>query len=89
MLGIGLNRLKGTLPRELGNLKNLIDFTLDGNKDISGSVPAEFGDLEKLEKLSISGTGISGTIPNELCRIEISITESDFLDCTCCKGDTA
>ncbi len=65
-LHLELNRLKGTIPPELGNLTRLENLNLQNN-DLTGAIPPELGDLVSLEWLSLSENySLSGTIPPEL-----------------------
>ena len=57
--------LGGTLPAELGNLRNLTELSLSSNR-LVGRIPAELGNLVNLHILSLSGNELSGPIPAEL-----------------------
>jgi hypothetical protein len=87
------NYLTGTLPSELGNLSKLQDLYVVDNLQLSGTVPDEFANLTSLLNLDISGTGITGTIPPEMCREgglnvpNIAVTRGTFLDCSCCSSN--
>ena len=50
---LGYNNLSGTIPTEIGNLKELTQIYLDNNK-LSGSIPTEIGNLKNLKILLIS-----------------------------------
>ena len=67
-LGLGGNRLSGSIPPELGNLSNLRGLSLSGN-DLSGSIPSELGNLSNLEWLALSAVYLTGSIPPELGRL--------------------
>ncbi|GAU32794.1 hypothetical protein TSUD_152430 [Trifolium subterraneum] len=47
---LGINALSGELPKELGNLTQLISLAFGDNK-LSGSLPSEIGKLVKLEQM--------------------------------------
>ena len=49
-LGLGGNRLEGTIPTELGNLHRLWELWLYPNR-LSGTIPTEIGKLSNLENL--------------------------------------
>ena len=49
-LNLSDNRLRGSIPSELGNLAKLETLVLTGN-NFSGSIPAELGGLSNLERL--------------------------------------
>lgn len=59
------NNLVGTIPEELGNLKNLNRLYLYNNQ-LTGSIPPELGDLSNLVGLSLVFNQLSGPIPTEL-----------------------
>jgi Leucine-rich repeat (LRR) protein len=44
------NNIQGTIPAELGNLKNLISLTLYNNK-LSGHIPPSLVELQALKYL--------------------------------------
>ncbi|WVZ77338.1 hypothetical protein U9M48_025217 [Paspalum notatum var. saurae] len=56
------NILTGTLPVELGNLKNLGTLDFSSNK-ISGEIPVSLGACQTLQYLNASNNNIEGTIP--------------------------
>lgn len=62
-LHLGENNLKGSLPKELGNLKYLTHLTLWDNQ-LTGEVPNEIGNLEFLTNLYLSNNQFSGQIPD-------------------------
>jgi Leucine-rich repeat (LRR) protein len=59
------NNLVGTLPEEMGNLKNLKILELKMNQ-ISGTIPASIWDLTDLTWLSLRSNQLIGTIPAEI-----------------------
>ncbi|MBC6472703.1 MAG: putative Ig domain-containing protein [Hormoscilla sp. GM102CHS1] len=59
------NRLRGTLPSELGSLSNLESLSLLDN-GLRGTLPSELGSLSNLESLSLLDNGLRGTLPSEL-----------------------
>ncbi len=60
------NNLNGTLPPELGNLRNLQILELVENRGLSGQIPSQLGNLERLIELNLSENSLSGPIPPEL-----------------------
>ena len=61
-LDLRSNKLRGSLPVELGNLRNLTQLYLQGNK-LSGSIPPALG-LSSLVDLKLhSNTALSGPLP--------------------------
>jgi len=59
------NNLTGTIPRELGNLSNLMRLDLYSNK-LTGTIPTELVNLSHLTRLDLSYNGLTGSIPSEL-----------------------
>lgn len=64
-LGLGSNRLTGTIPTETGVLGALQDLQLNGN-DLTGPIPTELGNLGSLRILDLNGNALTGPIPTEL-----------------------
>ena len=60
------NNLRGTLPPELGNLRNLLALRLSENEGLIGQIPPGLGSLEKVRSLNLWGNSLSGPIPSEL-----------------------
>ncbi|KAH9553232.1 hypothetical protein CY35_09G108300 [Sphagnum magellanicum] len=54
----------GTLPKEIGNLRNLVILSLTGNPGLTGPIPAEIANLINLQTLDLSGNQLTGQIPN-------------------------
>ncbi len=54
--------LSGTIPPELGLLRDLEILSLSGNM-LRGSIPRELADLEKLVTLDLTGCFLTGTLP--------------------------
>ena len=61
------NLLSGNLMTEFGGLSNMTLFRVNGNSFLQGSLPSELGLLSLLEDLNVSGTLLSGTIPDPIC----------------------
>ncbi|KAK9930563.1 hypothetical protein M0R45_027598 [Rubus argutus] len=64
-----MNKLSGTIPKEIGNLKSLVNLSLSQNQ-LNGSIPASLGDLTTLTKLYLYTNNLSGTIPKELGNLK-------------------
>ena len=67
------NWLKGTIPRELGNLSKLTSLDLsndlgpDSRSDnLVGPIPPELGNLSNLTYLDLRNNDLTGGIPPEL-----------------------
>ena len=67
------NRLRGSIPSELGNLANLELLGLWDNQ-LSGSIPSELGNLDNLQGLSLRDNQFSGCVPVKLWYM----TSNDF-----------
>ncbi len=75
------NDLKGTLPKEIGDLKNLKRISL-GNNFLTGELPISLGDLPILESLIFRNNQLTGTIPIELGKLSklntLNLSINDF-----------
>ena len=69
-LSMGKNNLRGTLPPELENLRNLRILGLFENEGLSGPIPPELGNLERLQRLILRDNSLTGSIPSELGNLE-------------------
>ena len=67
-LRLMLNYLTGSIPKELGNLRDLTHLDLQRNS-LSGSIPIELGNLKNLEFLWLQFNSLSGSIPSELSNL--------------------
>jgi hypothetical protein len=91
VLDVAWNDLSGTLPWQIASLEELQQLAVHQNANLYGRrVVQELVALEHLSALYITGTLLSGTVPSELCTIELNMTCSDFLcgcDCPCLDMD--
>ncbi|XP_078177531.1 receptor kinase-like protein Xa21 [Carex rostrata] len=62
-LDLSHNQLNGTVPAEIGNLKNVNELVLSHNR-LSGVLPTELGNCEILEILYMENNMFEGTIPS-------------------------
>ena len=66
-LSLFANRLRGTIPAELGQLTELRNLRLARNSSrLTGAIPAELGNLPNLETLNLDSNALDGAIPVEL-----------------------
>ncbi|KAL5997746.1 hypothetical protein ACLOJK_008676 [Asimina triloba] len=79
---LGVNRLSGPIPKELGNMTALTSLVLQSNQ-LSGELPRHLGNLTKLERLlpeelgkltnmtdlDIQGTDMEGPIPSGISHL--------------------
>ncbi|XP_076961048.1 receptor-like protein EIX2 [Bidens hawaiensis] len=70
ILGFWGNNLIGSVPQNIGYLKNLITFDL-GFNFISGQIPDSIGSLTNLKTLVLNANLITGTIPNSIGRLSL------------------
>ncbi|KAG8479519.1 hypothetical protein CXB51_029281 [Gossypium anomalum] len=75
------NRLTGSIPEELANLRNLTSLVLKNN-DLSGTLPVALRDLPKIERLHLSSNNFTGEIPPSCARLtslkEFEISDNNF-----------
>ncbi len=66
-LSLFANRLRGTIPPELGQLTELRNLRLASNSSrLTGAIPPELGNLPNLETLNLYSNALDGAIPVEL-----------------------
>ncbi|XP_066166893.1 probable LRR receptor-like serine/threonine-protein kinase At1g56140 [Oryza sativa Japonica Group] len=68
-LGLALNPLSGLLPKELGNLTNLLSLGISLD-NFTGELPEELGNLTKLQQLYIDSSGFSGPFPPTFSKLK-------------------
>ncbi|XVF18542.1 hypothetical protein REPUB_Repub11eG0031400 [Reevesia pubescens] len=61
--------IKGSIPREIGNLTGLLSMTLDNNK-LTETIPATVGRMRELQYLSLQDNDLEGSIPVDICHLE-------------------
>ncbi|KAB2006276.1 hypothetical protein ES319_D11G333300v1, partial [Gossypium barbadense] len=75
------NRLTGSIPEELANLRNLTSLVLENN-GLSGTLPAALRDLPKIERLHLSSNNFTGEIPLSFAGLtslrEFRISDNNF-----------
>ena len=64
-INLSKNQLKGVIPPEIGDLKNLSALSLWTN-ELTGSIPSEIGDLRELTSLNLAVNNLTGSIPSAL-----------------------
>ncbi|PIN24397.1 Serine/threonine protein kinase [Handroanthus impetiginosus] len=66
-LDLGNSRIKGRIPKEIGNVTNLAFLYLDNN-EFTGFVPFTIEGLKNLQVLNLRGNKLSGPIPDGICH---------------------
>lgn len=78
------NGLRGTIPREIGELTELKRLDLSDN-DLAGKIPDELGQLTFLNALNLSGNNLKGEIPDELGTLaslgQVYVKDNDLTGC--------
>ncbi|XP_058103389.1 uncharacterized protein LOC131246946 [Magnolia sinica] len=67
-ISLGVNRIWGPIPKELGNITSLTSLVIEANQ-LSGDLPPELGNLTNLERLIISSNNFTGKLPEELAKL--------------------
>lgn len=67
-LELNNNNLKGSIPAEIGCLKNLKSLYMNNNDFTGSAIPSElFSGASSLQYLQLNNNNLSGPIPNTLC----------------------
>ncbi|EOY14137.1 Uncharacterized protein TCM_033422 [Theobroma cacao] len=61
--------IRGNIPREIGNLINLINLYI-ANNALIGTIPTTIKRLEKFQRLSLEDNTLEGSIQFELCHLK-------------------
>jgi Leucine-rich repeat (LRR) protein len=75
--------LQGTIPPDIGHCTELRELYLHGNS-LYGSIPSEISALTNLESLYILNNSVTGTIPENLCKLEMDLNVGNNVECSCC-----
>ena len=65
---LSANRLAGTIPPQLGDLRSLRSLNFLNNA-LTGELPEELSNLERLDSLLLSSNDLTGTIPTWLAEM--------------------
>ncbi|KAB1227905.1 Tyrosine-sulfated glycopeptide receptor 1 [Morella rubra] len=68
IISVANNSLNGSIPIEIGHLKQLQGLYLRNNK-LSGKIPNQISDLTNLERLDLSTNQLTGEIPASLANL--------------------
>ncbi|KAJ0017022.1 hypothetical protein Pint_11549 [Pistacia integerrima] len=66
---VGINAFYGSIPKELGNLKELTLLAI-GSNNFNGTLPPELGNLVKLEQIYMDSSGVGGEIPLSFASLQ-------------------
>lgn len=67
-LNLSYNKIKGNIPPEIKNAKNLEQLYLDNN-ELTGKMPEEMGGLLLLKELMLSSNYLTGKIPRSVLNL--------------------
>jgi hypothetical protein len=62
------NTFMGSIPKDTGKLKNLIELNLSSNQ-LAGPIPSEIGDMPNIAKIDLHANRLDGAIPPELGKL--------------------
>ncbi|XP_044507769.1 probable LRR receptor-like serine/threonine-protein kinase At3g47570 isoform X2 [Mangifera indica] len=60
--------ISGKIPKEIGNLKNLIELQLQDN-ELTGPIPVTLDGLQNLQRLYLQNNKFEGLIPDIFCHL--------------------
>jgi receptor kinase-like protein len=69
MFNVSHNNLEGSIPQEVGNVKNLMEFHAESNK-LTGEIPSTLGECQVLQGLYLQNNFLSGSIPSALSQLK-------------------
>lgn len=64
--GLAIEGINGSIPPEIGNLRNLESLVIRNIPGLTGSIPAEISNMESLQNLIIADCNLTGEIPAEI-----------------------
>jgi hypothetical protein len=73
------NDMVGTIPSNIGKMKELIHLNLDGNS-FSSTIPSSLSQLPDLIYLYLSGNYLTGTLPESLSQLHVTLQDLDVGD---------
>eukprot|EP00592_Proboscia_alata_P022547 CAMPEP_0194423884 /NCGR_PEP_ID=MMETSP0176-20130528/23154_1 /TAXON_ID=216777 /ORGANISM="Proboscia alata, Strain PI-D3" /LENGTH=954 /DNA_ID=CAMNT_0039233351 /DNA_START=11 /DNA_END=2875 /DNA_ORIENTATION=- len=92
VLHLNANRIRGTIPTQLGLLTRLETLELDTNT-LEGTVPDDLGTLSKLKEFTLFENRLTGIVPDSVCDLTDQTLQSGVLEklatdceleCDCC-----
>ncbi|XP_059662764.1 probable LRR receptor-like serine/threonine-protein kinase At1g53440 [Cornus florida] len=73
ILSLGVNRISGSIPKEIGDISTLVELILETNQ-LGGPLPRNLGNLSRLSRLHLSANNFNGTLPDEFSKLK-NLTE--------------
>ena len=72
MLLLDFNNFAGAMPSEVGTMQQLKSLHLNDNPFLFGPIPErELASMTDLQELTLNGTGLTGTLPDEACFLAV------------------
>ncbi|KAF6992428.1 hypothetical protein CFC21_009416 [Triticum aestivum] len=68
-LDLSHNNLMGSIPQEIGYLKNLVEFHAESNK-LTGEIPDTLGECQLLQNLYLQNNILTGGIPTSMSQLK-------------------
>ncbi len=87
-LSLGHNQLAGSIPADVGHLRDLTHLDLGGNR-LTGPIPAEIGRLLRLAHLRLSRNNLGGAIPRSFLNLDPATFRFSENDGLCAPGTAA
>ena len=76
-LDVSQNKFHGSIPSEVGLLSSIQYLYFRELPSLEGTIPSEVGLLTNLFKVHFDGTSLHGSIPTELCGLNIDVLKAD------------
>lgn len=80
--------LEGTIPTEIGLLTKLTHLVIREEPRLTGTLPSELGNLSTLTSLYVNSNGLRGTVPTEICGLNLPPGTFRFDMCHVGKDDS-
>uniref|UniRef100_A0A0D9XTD0 Receptor kinase-like protein Xa21 n=1 Tax=Leersia perrieri TaxID=77586 RepID=A0A0D9XTD0_9ORYZ len=69
LFNVSHNNFEGSIPQEIGHLKNLVEFRAESNS-LSGEIPSTLGECQLLRNLYLQNNLLTGRIPSALGQLK-------------------